>query len=63
MSFGPVIPILRIFDVELARAFYLEFLGFEVLFEHRFGEDFPLYMGISREGCAVHLSRSGGAAT
>lgn len=36
--------------------FYLEFLGFSKDWEHRFGEDFPLYMQVSRDRCIVHLS-------
>src|SRR3954468_24119707 len=31
------IPILRIFDVEKAREFYLDFLGFSMDWDHRFG--------------------------
>lgn len=37
----PAIPILRIFDEAKARAFYLDFLGFRVDWEHRFGPDMP----------------------
>lgn len=59
---GPVIPMLRIFDVTKAREFYLDFLGFTVDFEHRFGENFPLYMGISNSGCALHLTEHYGDA-
>ena len=60
MSFGSVIPILRIFDEAKAREFYLGFLGFEVLFEHRFGENFPLYLGVTRDGATLHLSEHHG---
>ena len=41
-----VVPIFRIFSVEKAREFYLDFLGFTVDWEHRFGPDFPVYMQI-----------------
>ncbi len=37
------VPILRIFDVAKAMEFYIDFLGFSVDWEHRFGENFPLY--------------------
>ncbi|MBJ3777475.1 glyoxalase superfamily protein [Acuticoccus mangrovi] len=57
-----VTPILRIFDTEKAREFYIDFLGFEVVFEHRYGEEFPLYMGIRREGVDLHLSEHHGDA-
>jgi uncharacterized glyoxalase superfamily protein PhnB len=58
-----VVPILRIFDETLARAFYMDYLGFEVLFEHRFEEDAPLYMGVQRKQCELHLSEHFGDAT
>ena len=60
MSFGPVTPILRIFDEAKAREFYLDFLGFRVDFEHRFGENLPLYMGVTRDGVTLHLSEHHG---
>jgi catechol 2,3-dioxygenase-like lactoylglutathione lyase family enzyme len=60
MQFGPTIPILRIFDVEKARAFYIDFLGFRVDWEHRFGSDFPLYLQVSRGECRLHLSEHHG---
>ncbi|MER2534324.1 MAG: glyoxalase superfamily protein [Rhizobiaceae bacterium] len=59
---GAVTPILRIFDVAKAREFYLDFLGFAVTFEHRFEPDLPLYMGIARDGCVLHLSEHYGDA-
>lgn len=51
MDFGAPVPVLRMFDVEKARAFYLGWLGFSVEFEHRFEPTAPLYMGISRGAC------------
>ncbi len=63
MAFGPSVPILRSFDEAQARDFYLRYLGFEVLFEHRFGEGMPLYMGIRRGGCELHISEHHGDAT
>jgi len=51
-----VIPVLRIFSVEKAREFYLDFLGFTVDFEHRFDERAPLFMQISRDGIVLRLS-------
>jgi len=62
-TFGPATPILRIFDEAKAREFYLDFLGFSVSFEHRFGEDFPLYLGITHSGCELHLSEHHGDAS
>lgn len=56
------IPVLRIFDEAKAREFYLHFLGFHFDWEHRFEENFPIYMQISRELCVVHLSEHHGDA-
>jgi catechol 2,3-dioxygenase-like lactoylglutathione lyase family enzyme len=36
MHFAAPIPILRIFDEAKARAFYVDWLGFKVDWEHRF---------------------------
>ncbi len=63
MKLGRVIPILRIFDVAKAKEFYLDFLGFQVDFEHRFEQDAPLYLGISHGECVIHLSEHYGDAT
>ena len=59
---GHVTPILRMFDEAKAREFYIEFLGFAVDFEHRYNPEFPLYMGISRAECRLHLSAHHGDA-
>jgi catechol 2,3-dioxygenase-like lactoylglutathione lyase family enzyme len=56
-------PILRIFSVEKAREFHVDFLGFSVDWEHRFGDEFPLYMQVSREGLVLHLSEHHGDAS
>ena len=47
----------------MARAFYIDFLGFTVQFEHRLAPDAPLYMGIERDGCVLHLSEHFGDGT
>jgi uncharacterized glyoxalase superfamily protein PhnB len=51
-----VIPILRIFSIEKAREFYLDYAGFHVDWEHRFDDNAPLYMQVSRDGLVLHLS-------
>ncbi|MDK8180560.1 glyoxalase superfamily protein [Paenibacillus sp. UMB4589-SE434] len=50
------IPMLRIFDVAKAQEFYVEYLGFQVDWEHRYGDDFPLYMQVSWGECVIHLT-------
>ena len=62
-DFSPAVPILRSFDEAQARDFYLRYLGFEVVFEHRFAPDMPLYMGIRIGDCELHLSEHHGDAT
>jgi len=57
------IPIFSIFDVDRACEFYCDYLGFTVDFEHRFGENTPLYMQVSRSSCVIHLSEHHGDAT
>lgn len=62
MNLDKTTPILRSFDEAKAREFYLGYLGFRVVFEHRFEPGLPLYMGIVRDGCSLHLSEHHGDA-
>ncbi len=66
-SAGPelhaAIPILRIFSVDKAKEFYVDFLGFKIDWEHRFGDNFPLYAQISRPDVRLHLSEHHGDAS
>lgn len=57
------IPILRIFDETKAKEFYLDFLGFHMDWDHRFGPNMPLYMQVSRSGLQLHLSEHHGDAS
>src|SRR5579871_5083736 len=61
--FERMIPILRMFDVAKAREFYLDYLGFEVEFEHRFHDGAPLFMGVTRGGVFIFLSEHHGDGT
>nr|WP_249337072.1 glyoxalase superfamily protein [Serratia plymuthica] len=63
MEFSAAVPIFRIFSVEKAKEFYLNFLGFTLDWEHRFSEDLPLYAQISRSGLTLHLSEHYGDST
>jgi uncharacterized glyoxalase superfamily protein PhnB len=56
MKFGPPTPALRIFDETVAREFYIDYLGFEVDWEHRFAPDMPIYMQVRRGECRIQLS-------
>jgi len=63
VTFERTTPILRIFDENKAREFYLGFLGFTLDWEHRFGENFPLYAQVSRGALVLHLSEHHGDAS
>lgn len=56
MYLKKITPVLRIFDVEKAKEFYIDFLGFTLDWEHRFEAGLPLYMQISKNECALHLT-------
>lgn len=56
-------PIFRIFDLLRAREFYLDYLGFELVFEHRFADGMPLYMGLNRDAVSLHLTEHHGDCT
>ena len=51
-----VIPVLRIFDIDKAKEFYVDWLGFTIDWEHRFEKHFPLYMQISLDDIVIHLT-------
>ncbi|KKB86235.1 hypothetical protein VW29_03390 [Devosia limi DSM 17137] len=57
------VPILRSFSEAKAREFYLDFLGFQIDWEHRFEPSLPLYLQVSRTGIVLHISEHHGDAT
>ena len=56
------IPMLRIFDEAKAREFYIDYLGFRVEWEHRFEDNFPVFLQISSGACVINLSEHHGDA-
>ena len=62
IGFDQTVPILRVFSVDKAKEFYLEFLGFTLDWEHRFAADLPFYMQVSRGALCLHLSEHHGDA-
>ena len=52
------IPTFRILDLNKAKEFYLDLLGFTLDWEHRFDSDAPVYMQISKNGLVIHLSEN-----
>ena len=63
VQFGRVIPVFRIFSLEKAREFYLDFLGCKVDWEHCFEEGAPVYMQVSRGDLTLRLSEHHGDGT
>jgi catechol 2,3-dioxygenase-like lactoylglutathione lyase family enzyme len=63
MPLARVVPILRSFSREAAVEFYVDYLGFSLDWEHRFAPGMPLYMQVSRDGVALHISEHHGDAT
>lgn len=58
-----IVPVLRSFDEARAKAFYCDFLGFEVDFEHRFEPGMPLFMQLRLGEAMLQLSEHHGDAT
>jgi uncharacterized glyoxalase superfamily protein PhnB len=56
----PIIPVLRIFDIAKTTEFYVDWLGFAIDWQHRFGDNFPVYMQVSLNGVLLHLSEHHG---
>jgi hypothetical protein len=63
IGFQSVIPVFRIFSIEKAREFYLDFLGCIIDWEHRFDASAPVYMQVSRDALKLHLSEHHGDGT
>ncbi|NDL59501.1 glyoxalase superfamily protein [Phytoactinopolyspora mesophila] len=62
-SLGAPVPVLRIHDETIARAFYLDYLGFMIEWEHRFEPGMPLYLRIHRDRATLDLSEHHGDGT
>ena len=55
---GSSIPVLRMSDEAPAKAFYVDFLGFEIEWEYRFEDspESPLFMQIRLGQAVIHLN-------
>jgi hypothetical protein len=53
------VPVLQIDDYKEAKKFYVEKLGFEILFEARHEPGFPVFMGMKKGNLVFHLSEHG----
>lgn len=56
VRFHDPIPVLHIFDYELAKRFYVNWLGFKIDWEHTFEPGMPRYISISQGGVVLHLT-------
>jgi catechol 2,3-dioxygenase-like lactoylglutathione lyase family enzyme len=61
--FRRAIPTLRMFSVEKAKEFYVDYLGFKLDWEHAFEPNTPVYMQVSRGDLIFHLSEHYGDGT
>jgi catechol 2,3-dioxygenase-like lactoylglutathione lyase family enzyme len=55
-----VMPTLRITNYATSKKFYVDGLGFEIDWEHRFEPHFPVFMQVSRDGLAFFLTEHSG---
>lgn len=55
-----VMPTFRITDYGRSKAFYVDGLGFQIDWEHRFKPKFPVFMQVSRDGLAFFLTEHAG---
>ena len=55
-----VVPTLRITNYARSKEFYVDALGFQIDWEHRFKPDFPVFMQVSRNGLALFLTEHAG---
>lgn len=63
MTVEKTIPILRIFDYAKAIEFYVDWLGFSIVWEHRFEDNTPVYLEVEKDGITLHLSEHHGDGT
>ena len=63
MKLEAPVPILRIFDFEMAKRCYVDWLGFKLDWVHQFDGAGPRYMQISRDSAVIHLSEHWGDTT
>ncbi len=57
-----MVPIFRVTDAAATARWYAR-MGFEVVGEHRFAPELPLYLFLDRNGVELHLSEHTGDAT
>lgn len=63
MTLQAPIPVFRVFDYALAKAFYIDWLGFRIDWEHQSTPAAPRYLQISRDAAILHLTEHHGDCT
>ncbi|MET3212238.1 UNVERIFIED_CONTAM: hypothetical protein ABIC26_005260 [Paenibacillus sp. PvR008] len=53
-------PLFRIFDEAKAKEFYLDYLGFQLDWEHRYEPGMPLYVQVTLGDATIHLNEHHG---
>ena len=59
-AIGAGVPVLRVMSAAVALPSYVDYLGFELDWEHRFEAGAPLYVQVSRSQAVLHLSEHHG---
>lgn len=54
------IPLIRSFDIAKAEEFYVDWLGFQSDWQHRFEDDAPVYWQVSKDTLTLHLTEHHG---
>lgn len=55
-----VVPAFRITDYKKSKAFYVEGMGFQIDWEHRFEPDFPVFVQITKDEMTIYLTEHTG---
>lgn len=55
-----VIPAFRITDYKRSKVFYVEGMGFQIDWEHRFEPDFPVFVQITKDEMTIYLTEHTG---
>jgi catechol 2,3-dioxygenase-like lactoylglutathione lyase family enzyme len=55
-----VIPAFRVTDYTRSKVFYVEGMGFQIDWEHRFEPDFPVFVQITKDEMTIYLTEHTG---
>ena len=60
LTVSQTLPVFRIFDVDKAKSFYVDYLGFKIDWQHQFEPGMPTYMQVTLGDFSLHLSEHHG---